>query len=58
VWTTDETASFTVAMTPSASDFVVFQVSRNIGEAGDTFGADARLQGVTLIYNTDASTDD
>jgi hypothetical protein len=58
VWTTDETASFTVAMTPSASDFVVFQVSRNVGEAGDTFGADARLQGVTLIYNTDASTDD
>jgi hypothetical protein len=58
LWLTDATASFTVAGTPSESDFVVFQVSRLFADADDTFGADAKLLGVTLFYTTDASTDD
>ena len=58
VWITDATASFTVADSPSAQDFVVFQVSRVAGDGADTFGNDARLHGVTLLYKTDAGTDD
>lgn len=58
VWITDATTSFTVAATPSESDFVVFQISRVFDDASDTFDKDARLHGMTLIYNTDAATDD
>jgi hypothetical protein len=47
------TASYTVA-SAAASDWVVFRVSRQPGEAGDTFsgdtGNDAKLIGVSLIY--------
>ena len=57
-WITDATSSFTVAGTPSASDFVVFQVSRARDDAADTFGADAKLLGVSILYSTDAGTDD
>jgi hypothetical protein len=58
VWISDATASFAVADSPSAQDFVVFQVSRVAGDGADTFGNDARLHGVTLLYKTDAGTDD
>ena len=58
LWISDATASFTVADSPTAQDYVIFQVGRTPGDAADTFGADARLHGVTLLYDTDSATDD
>lgn len=57
-WITAETASFTVANTPSASDYVTFQVGRLPSDGSDTFGNDARLHGLSVFYTTDAATDD
>lgn len=50
-------SAITIAGTPAAEDWVVFQVSRVVGNASDDMTADARLHGVTLYFTTDASTD-
>jgi len=51
-------SAITIAGTPSAEDYVVFQVSRNTASGSDTMAVDARLHGVTLYITTDAMTDD
>jgi hypothetical protein len=51
------TADITVANTPSKGDLVIFQVYRDVSDAGDTLAVDARLHGIALIYTTDAAID-
>ena len=57
IYITAETATITIANTPAKSDFVVFQVYRDVSDAGDTLAVDARLHGISLFYTTDAITD-
>jgi hypothetical protein len=58
LYTTAATASVTIAGTPAAEDYVVFQVQRNPADTDDTMAIDARLHGVMLYYTTNAPTDD
>lgn len=52
-----ETGALTVAGTPAAGDWVVFQVYRDAASGSDTLAGDARLHGVVVIYTTDAAND-
>jgi hypothetical protein len=47
--------SLTVGSTPTAEDYVVFEVSRDV--SGDTLAEDARLHGIKIHYTTDAGSD-
>lgn len=57
-YVTSETGDITIAGTPQEGDFVIFEVSRNPADAGDTLAVDALLWGVQIYYNTTADTDD
>lgn len=57
IYITPTTAAITIAGTPQANDYVVFQVYRAVSDGGDTMAIDARLHGVQLYYTTDAATD-
>lgn len=57
VYVTAATSAITIAGTPAAEDWVVFQVKRVPADASDTMAIDARLHGVTLYFTTDAITD-
>lgn len=50
-------AAMTVAGTPAEGDLVVFQIYRDVSDAGDTLAVDARLHGVTINYTTNALND-
>jgi hypothetical protein len=52
-----ESAAITLAGSPAKLDAVYFRVFRQVGNAGDTMTIDARLEGITLFWTTDASTD-
>jgi hypothetical protein len=54
---TAETSAITIAGTPAAGDWVVFQVYRDAVNGSDTLAGDARLHGVVVIYTTDAAND-
>ncbi len=59
IYVSDATAAVTIAGTPAAQDYVVFQVLRKADDGtNDTLAVDARLHGVTLYYTTSAATDD
>lgn len=58
LYITSETAAITVAGTPGAEEYVVFQIYRDVSDAGDTMAVDARLHGVKIHYTTNAATDD
>lgn len=58
VYISPETSAMTVAGTPSAEEWVVFQVKRDVSNGSDTLAVDARLHGVKIHYTTDAATDD
>ena len=51
------TSAITIAGTPAAEDWVVFQIKRVVADASDTMAIDARLHGITVNFTTDASTD-
>lgn len=51
-----ETAAMTFAGTPQVSDALFIQVVRLAADGADTFTQDARLVGVTILYNTNANT--
>lgn len=57
IYITAETAAVTIANTPSKSDYVTFQIYRDVSDAGDTLAIDARLHGVALFITTDAAND-
>jgi hypothetical protein len=46
----------TVGSTPTAEDYVIFEVSRDV--SGDTLAEDARLHGIRIHYTIDEGTDD
>jgi hypothetical protein len=48
-------SAITIAGTPAAEDFVMFQVNRTV--ASDNLGVDARLHGITLYITTNAKND-
>jgi hypothetical protein len=50
-------AAITVAGSPTNRQWVVFEISRVVANAGDTMAIDARLHGIQLFYSTDAATD-
>jgi hypothetical protein len=58
IYISDETAALTVAGTPGAEEWVVFQVKRVPANASDTMAVDARLHGVKIHYTIDAAKDD
>lgn len=45
-------SAITIAGTPAAEDMVIFQIYRDVSDAGDTMAIDARLHGVTIYYTT------
>jgi len=47
--------SVTVSSSPTAEDYVVFEVSRDV--SGDTLSEDARLHGIKIHYTTDTGND-
>ena len=51
------TSAITIAGTPGAEEYVVFQVYRDADAGGDTLAADARLHGITINYTADTLTD-
>ena len=51
------TSAATIAGTPAAEDWVVFQVYRNATAGGDTLGVDAQLLGVTIYVTINAAND-
>lgn len=57
IYRTAETAAITVAGSPTAEEWVVFQVKRAPADASDTMAIDARLLGVKIHYTTDAGSD-
>lgn len=57
IYITPTSAAITIAGTPAAEDYVMFQVNRTVSDSSDNMAIDARLHGVTLYFTTDASTD-
>ncbi|MBB3991344.1 DUF2793 domain-containing protein [Croceicoccus naphthovorans] len=51
------TAAMTIGGTPAKGKRVALQFYRKAADGGDTLTVDAKLQEVTVIYNTDAATD-
>lgn len=58
VYISPETSALTVAGSPGAEEWVVFQIKRLPADASDTLAVDARLHGVKIHYTTDAAKDD
>ena len=58
IYVTSATPAMTIAGSPAAEDWVVFQVKRVPSDGSDTMAIDARLHGVTVYLTTDAITDD
>jgi hypothetical protein len=58
VYISDETGALTVAGSPGAEEYVVFEVYRDPPEVADTMAVDAYLIGVKIHYTTDAAKDD
>ena len=52
-----ESSAITIAGTPAANDYVMFQVARVPSNGSDTMAIDARLHGVVLFYTVDTATD-
>ena len=52
-----ESAAITIAGTPAAEDYVMFQIKRNVSDGSDTLAVDARLHGITLYFTIDARND-
>jgi len=57
IYVSGATPAITIAGTPAAEDWVVFQIKRVPSDGSDTMAIDARLHGVTLYFTTDAITD-
>lgn len=58
VYISPETSALTVAGSPGAEEWVVFQVKRNVSDGSDNMAVDARLHGVKIHYTINAFGDD
>lgn len=52
-----ESSAITIAGSPAAEDWVVFQISRATGNGSDNMAVDARLHGITLFLTNNAGND-
>lgn len=57
LYVTSESSAVTISGTPADDDVVYFRVFRDVSDAADTMGEDARLIGIKLFYTTDALND-
>ena len=57
IYISPESAAITVAGSPTAEEYVVFQIYRDVSDASDDMAVDARLHGVKIHYTIDAGTD-
>jgi len=57
LYITAETAAVTIAGSPSAGDFVKFEIARQVANGSDTMAIDARVHSVQIRYTTNASND-
>jgi hypothetical protein len=57
IYISPETSAMTVAGSPGAEEYVVFQVKRVPADGSDTMAIDARLHGVKIHYTTNAAID-
>ena len=53
-----ESGAVTIAGTPADDDLTYFRIFRDVSDANDDSGGDARLHGVKVFYTTDAKNDD
>jgi len=51
-------SAITVAGTPADADLTFFRVKRNVADASDTLGVDARLLGIAIFFTTNLTDDD
>ncbi len=62
IYISPESAAMTIAGTPGAEEYVVFELFRDVDGAGtagdDDLAVDARVHGVKIHYTLDAATDD
>lgn len=58
IFISPESAAITVAGSPGNEEYVMFRITRVVGNASDTMAVDARLHGVKIHYTTNAATDD
>lgn len=58
IYTTVETAAITIGNTPAKSDYIVFEIYRDVSDAGDTMAVNARLHEAIIYYDIDAYSDD
>mgnify|MGYP005628190399 CR=1 FL=1 len=58
IYLSGDSTAITLSNTPAKSDWVVFQIFRDVSDSGDTMSIDARLHGISLFYTTDSATDD
>lgn len=57
IYITAESSAMTVAGSPGAEEYVVFQVNRAPANGSDTLAVDARLHGIKLHYTINAARD-
>jgi hypothetical protein len=50
-------SAITIAGTPQAGDYVMFQINRTVANGSDTMAVDARLHGIALFITLNAATD-
>jgi len=58
IYISGETPAVTIAGSPTAEEYVIFEVSRDPADAGDTMAVDAYLLGVKIHYTVNAFGDD
>lgn len=58
LYVSTETGAITIANTPAAGGWTVFQIARTAANVADTLAVNARLHGVRIIYTANAPTDD
>ncbi len=58
IYITSESSAMTVAGSPGAEEYVVFQVNRAPSNGSDTMAIDARLHGVKIHYTVNTGKDD
>ena len=57
IYISPESAAITVAGSPAAEEYVIFQVYRDVSNGNDNLAVDARLHGIKIHYIIDAGND-
>lgn len=58
IYISPESAAITVAGSPAAEEYIVFQVYRDVSDANDDLAVDARLHGIKIHYTINTLKDD